>query len=186
VSERKNQAWEFARSKLTRATANALDGDEPACLAVESDEPAETFAVASAKLTASAQAEITLKSTTEATGPPPGLAMRYCLLVCPDGEAPRIYALKTPEGAARKLGSLEGADAFVAPFYGLPLGFTVGGPERHLLLPGGDAVTVPLYEGAPVRRLEKSPLAEQANGYVGPAAFSTEVDMSMISPTDEA
>jgi hypothetical protein len=106
---------------------------------------------------------------------------RYGLCEAEDGEWAVMRLFKTPEQLARRLGELEGQDTVALPFYGVPLPFTKG-PRRFLALPDGGYVTVPLYPGEPVKRVEASEVSVpvEPHGYVGPREMAQPAPMVRV------
>jgi hypothetical protein len=81
-----------------------------------------------------------------------------------------------PEALASRLAFLEGQEVAVWPFFGLPMGFTKG-PPRHLMLPNGEAMTIPISDSqAPeiVQRLFDA-ADMQEDGFLGPPELVGEV-----------
>jgi hypothetical protein len=96
---------------------------------------------------------------------------RYCMVEAVDGEWPTLRMFKTAEALAKRIGAMEGEDAVLWVYFGLPLQFTRG-PQRYLLLPDGvTAIQVPMYAGGPCRKVSSdllSNLETQDDGFVGP------------------
>lgn len=143
------------------------------------------------RLPASARDAMRAAKTGDPPAPPapPAAAARYCLVESPDGEWARLRTFKTAEAAARRLGELEGRDVVVWAFYGVPLQFTRG-PQRHVLLPDGSAVSVPLFAGGPVEVVDAGTLGDLAfeeAGYVGPPelAVAPPADAGVTAAVDD-
>jgi hypothetical protein len=108
-------------------------------------------------------------------GPPEEEMSRYFAVELPEGQAPRLRAFKSPEALVKHLGSLDEADTFAVPFFGMPLLFTVR-PERYLYLPDGEtAMALPLRKGGPCTLVTRAAIdgAEiQDDFYLGPEELS--------------
>lgn len=94
----------------------------------------------------------------------------FGLVECRDGEYPLMRIFRRAEDLARHLGTLEGEDVAVWAYYGIAMPFTAG-PMRYLYLPDNQhALTVPTYEGGPVRKVRTDilSLAMQEDGFLGP------------------
>lgn len=107
---------------------------------------------------------------------------QFCICVCRDGEFPLLRRFSRVEELAHFVGQLRNQGVSVFAFHGLPTAMTTG-PQRYLVLPDlRTAVTIPMAECEPVRRVDLDRLDHvelQEDGYVG----STELMVPKTAPT---
>jgi hypothetical protein len=175
--DKQSKLWQQWAGGLSDAARTALGQDEPTKLAIpkvvrHDDEDEDAYREFAATLTD--QARVALDAAASAGAPVVEdvdmSVARFGLVEAPDGEWASIKLFKTAEGLARRVGMLEGEDMVVWGFVGFPLQLTRG-PQRYLLLPGDEAVMVPMYEGGPVKRVPADlveSLPVQEDGYIGP------------------
>ncbi len=161
-----------ARAAMTRGRADPFAAPPPPDDPV--DDAQAAYAALLSRLTPEARAAMTRGRAAPPPPPPPPKiapnAARYCAVEAVDGEWAQLRVFKTAEAAARRLGEVEGRDMVVWVFYGVPCQFTVG-PRRHLFLPDGTALPVPLYQGEGVTPVDAAALGDTAfetSGFVGP------------------
>lgn len=177
--DKQESGWQLFLDMLTPAARSAIQHKEPAKLPtpVEHKVPTDEndqFAAFRSSLMPSTRERVDGLVSDERIEPvdiePDTNAARYCLVEGPDGEWSSVRVFKTPEGLARRIGSMEGQDMVVWAFFGIPLRITKG-PQRYLLLPDGQqAITIPLYDGGPVQFVDADLLSEreiQEDGFVG-------------------
>lgn len=179
VDDRRARLWTAWTATLSPQARAALAGlkEEPDALAVPlagpaDDEAATDYAGLRGRLSPIARDDMdALVDQPEVEEEANSTAARYCLVECRDGEWATVHMLKTAEGLARKIDSLDGQDIAVWAFYGIPLPVTKGDPRFVFLQDGRTAVQVPTYEGGPVRRVDVDLLSGKALeeiGYLGP------------------
>ncbi len=178
--QKKSDAWELSMAALSSKARARMEAEEPEGLKLQTailgdeslDDEADAFLRFVDALSPRAAAAM-LGGPAPATYEKPikDSNQRFGLVECVDGEWPVTRTYKKPETLGRRLCELEGKDAVVSAFYGIPLAITKG-PQRYLLLPGGtQAITIPIVEGLPpnivdaelVRHLEI-----EADGFIGP------------------
>lgn len=191
-----NDAFDEFVAGLPSFAARAITCPPPAELRVEpdcdvSDEAEDAFDAFVGSLPGQARAAITVPPPADPERPGPDDVARFALVETTDGEWSKLRVFKTAEGLARRIGALEGTDTVVVPFFGLPLKITRG-PQRYLTLPNGQAVQIPLYDGAPARVIPADLMPEvpiQEDGFIGPIELSegqAPVEKAAyISPADE-
>lgn len=113
---------------------------------------------------------------------------KYGLVESEDGEWPKMHVFKNAEALARRLQQMEGKDVVAWAFYGIPLAITEG-PQRYVVLPGGTALTVPMFDGGPVKVVDADTLDKlviEEAGYLGPpelrTAMPTEAEAVVATP----
>jgi len=175
--DQKATPWAAWMASLSGAAQRALQDKEsgPLTCAVappDDEELAADYSAFRAALTGRARDGLdALVDFADTDKPELNATVGYGVVVCPDGEWPTVTVYKQPEGAAKRIGALDGEDVCVWAFYGVVLPLTQG-PQRHLILQDGQtALTVPTYSGAPIRKVNVDLIADcepQSDGYLGP------------------
>jgi len=151
VSEAKKKSnWEVWRDRLPPDTvARVESGARPA--------PPSAYDAFMSAVSPSARAAAAVVSDGQPPPPDetcPESARRFAAVVSENGEFAKLILFKDAEALAKYLGSIEGDDVVVVPFWGVPLRFTVG-PQRYLMMPDGmAAMSIPLIPGAKILRVE--------------------------------
>jgi hypothetical protein len=103
-----------------------------------------------------------------------------CLVVCPDGEYPRLEVFSAIEGLTERMRELEGEDVTAFPFYGVPLPFTRG-PHRFVYLPNGQPY--PVFDLSPFGKFVLNPTGKSpidASYYLGPDSLRDAVPATAV------
>lgn len=192
--EKQAQAWAMWTEKLTSEARAALTYTEETALPTESsqaeaDEDKDAYFRFRMRL--SPDAREALDGNVDTTQTPDedvdASVARYAIVESPDGEWAMARLYKTPEALAKRVGQLDGSDTVVWCFFGLPIQLTRG-PQRYLILPGGNqAIAVPLVPGAPCKLVPADLLESleiQEDGYLGPKELAnTKLVLDKLEPT---
>ncbi len=175
------------KAQDTEAFLATLTSSARRVLTVEPLQPRDTSSVASDDETEGSAFAATLTSAArkalQASGKTPDpspkaedlAAPSYCLIEANDGEWPIMRSFNNVKQLAARIRELEGRDVVVWAFYGVLLPLSAG-PERYILLPGDKAVSVPLFDGGPVKIVDVATLdgiTMEPSGYLGPIELRT-------------
>jgi len=105
---------------------------------------------------------------------------RYALVEAPAEEYPKLRIFPTLEGLVEYMGTLEGQDTVVWPFFGVPMRFTQS-PQRYLVLPNGLAVTIPMYEDQPLEYVELTEADYQTDAFLGDPDMAETHELGEVS-----
>ena len=190
---KQHEAWKVFVSDLSEAARKYLNHTEPTILPIEAapqrdDESADGYHQFRKELSPAArewldaQVDTVLRPEDEIDAS----VARYCVVEGPDGGWPTARLFKTPEALARRISQLDGTDMVIWCFFGIPIHLTRG-PQRYLLLPGGqDAIMIPLIEGGPCKIVPADLLENlelQDDGFLGPPELAnTEMIEAKLEP----
>jgi hypothetical protein len=171
-------AWSEWASGLSRAARKALEPTSrlPVPAPVQDAHEAEFLSLRAGLTRAAREALDGMAASPPSYQQADARLARPCLVEAPDGDWPLLRQFHSLEDLVRRLGQLEGEDVVAWAFFGIPLPFTRG-PQRYLALPDGvRAITVPLYEGGPIRAVPLQDVLDtlgvQEDGFLGPPELS--------------
>jgi hypothetical protein len=197
--EKKPSVWDAFLASLSPASREKLTAEKVEALPVEKPRPPEDDGIIVFELFRNALSPSSREKLDErAVGEPTdneevdATVARYCIVEGPDGGWPMARLFKTPQAMAKRVCELEGTDTVVWMFFGLPIYLTKG-PQRYLLLPGGEkAVMVPLIQGGSCKIVAADLIEDmeiQDDGFVGPPALANtkvmETDLEPAKTDDD-
>jgi hypothetical protein len=184
-SESKKQkprtTWEKISANLPGQTLQAMQ-----TLATDPDLSNEELEYQAVRAAMPADSQDILDAIVEMPPEEESLAVpKYCLVETPEGEFPRVKLFTGIEAMSRYLGSIEGKEIAVWPFFGVPLWLTKSDSKskvRYVLLPGNEeAAAIPNTKREPFEIIEAElidHLEYQEDGWIGDPALAEGVSDS--------